>query len=210
MASPDYTKYSLEALLDAYNNIDKEAFPERVGIIEKEIEKRGKVQPQTPDETKSSWESKPTHSGEKSTKPKIPDAQLKLKDGFYRNSLITIMVLFILINGINFIATQGILLLVALIIQIPFLILVLLRIKRHVTFIKIWTFLLIFGGGAGLVASCSTFVNKNLGGNSETLHTLSSTYLLDSMFRFILGIIYLKFLNSNVEVQTTESSSETA
>jgi uncharacterized RDD family membrane protein YckC len=37
---PDYTKYSLEELNQAYSSIDKDAFPERVKIILGEIEKR--------------------------------------------------------------------------------------------------------------------------------------------------------------------------
>ncbi len=204
MTSPDYTKYSFEELLDAYNNVNKEAFPERVEIIKKEIEKRGKVLPQTPDKNKSFCELKPIHNnnmGKKSTKPKIPDTKLKLKDGFYRNTLITIMGLFVLINSVNFMETKKVLLLVAIVIQIILLVIILLRIKRHVIFIRIWIYLLVIGGGAGLVASCSTFVNISLGGNSETLHTLSSTYLLYATFRLVLGIIYLKFLNSNVVMQ---------
>lgn len=39
--TPDYAKYSVEELLDAYNHIDKEQFAERVKVLEAELKKRG-------------------------------------------------------------------------------------------------------------------------------------------------------------------------
>jgi len=37
---PDYTKYSFHELLDAYNHIDKEKYPDRVKLLENEIAER--------------------------------------------------------------------------------------------------------------------------------------------------------------------------
>jgi len=40
VSEPNYNKYSLDEPYDALNHIDKDYFPERVELIQAEIEKR--------------------------------------------------------------------------------------------------------------------------------------------------------------------------
>ncbi len=198
MDGPDYKNYSLDELVDAISNISREKYPERVKIIEEEISKR------------RSGKSDITNSSSTTDKPKINisssnhsskhsffGVDYDIQDGFYRSSLIVILLIFIILNITIFGVSMSALPVIAFSLQIFLLCFIVFRIRYNVILLQIWSWLLIIGGFAGLTASCATWVNRSLGGDLDA-HTLTQSYMFDSIYRFIIGILYFSYLKKNV------------
>ena len=199
MDGPDYTKYSLAELLDAYTHIDRDQLPLRAKTIESEIEKRRREA----EDPEASPDIGPEAEEEKETatfQPAQKNSQTRfvLRKGLYRTSLILNLSLYSLINSWSLLKAPSVLPTIGLAVQLLLLIAILARLQWQVALIRIWCWLVVIGGMAGLVATCATLVWRELGGSPTTLSTLNLRYILESVLRVLLGGFYLKFLAANL------------
>lgn len=199
MEGPDYTKYSLAELQDAFAHIDRDQFPLRAKTIETEIEKR--KQEAEAHETAAGTTQIAAQEKETAGFPrakKSSNTRFTLRRGLYRTSLILNLTLYGLINSWSLLAAPAVLSGIGLAVQLLLLIAILARLRWQVVLIRIWCWSVVIGGMAGVVATGSTLVWRELGGSPTTLGTLNLRYILESVLRVLLGGFYLRFLSSNL------------
>ncbi len=129
----------------------------------------------------------------------------ELKDGFYKLSLLGVLILLIFINLYSLLNTFSIVTFIPLSIQSSILILISLKHDYQEVPIKIWSILLFIGGLAGIVATLALLASISLGGQDLDSEKLTWPYILDSVARLSAGIYFYTGYKKNIaEIKVNE------